>query len=121
MLYENEIIKQYDPISGDEIDEIVERGSEDKQIEALIETSRKFKELTATKGWQEIEKFLKDRIDEYTQMLIWDKDEKRIYRIQEAIKSYDNIFKHIAQTIREADLYEQERTLQKEANPRSNK
>ena len=58
-------------------------------------------------------------MEEYTQMLIWDRDEKRMYRLQEAIKSYENVFKYVEQTIHEADLYEQERTLHEQANPRS--
>ncbi len=120
MLYENEDVQQYDPISDSVVNEVATPG-DDKEIEALITRARKFKVLKMSEGWQELEKFLSAQIAEYTKMLIWERDEKRVYRIQEAIKSFENVFKHIAQTIREADLYEQERTLRNEANPRSNK
>lgn len=120
MLYDDEAVQQYDALSGTETGSIVESGA-DKEIEALIAKARKFKVLKLNEGWQELEKFLNGQIAEYTKMLIWERDEKRMYRMQEAIKSYGNVFNHVTQTIREADEHEQERTLLAEANPRSDK
>ena len=51
MLYENESIRQYDPISSGEAEALLERGAEDKEIEELIERGRKFRELKVSKAW----------------------------------------------------------------------
>lgn len=122
MLYENEDIQMYNPIDGVVEEPVnVASSASDKDIVALIEKGRKFRELKANAGWKELSEFLTTSIQQYTEMLVWDRDEKRIYRLQEAIKSYGNVFKYVDQIIEEADTYEQERTLHSEANPRSSK
>jgi hypothetical protein len=118
MLYENEdITRPYDPETGQEVDEALVKRSETEGQE-VIEIGKQLQAMKNTAGWKLVEEFLTANTSKYTNLLISEQDEKKIFRLQEAVKSYSNVLNVVEQAIFEANSLEQNRTLHQGANPK---
>lgn len=117
MLYENEVVRLYDPETGLEAEELIEK-KQDAEIGELIEEGRKLKSLRDSQGWKILEDWLKQAITTYKDILVYEQDTTKVLRLQEAVKSYTNVLQFVEQKIREAEVFERERTLSQEANPK---
>ena len=115
-LYENELI--YDPITGEETDVAQER-REKAELDEVINESQKFQTLQRSRGWKLLTKWLNEVIEQYKEMLVHEQDEKKIVRLQEAIKCYSNVQAFVDFRVREGkEFLERKRTLEAEANPK---
>jgi hypothetical protein len=118
MLYENETInKPYDPETGQETDGVLVDRTENATKE-VIQIGRDLQSMKNTTGWKLVEEFLAANVSKYTTLLINEQDEKKIYRLQEAVKGYSNVLNAVEQAIFEAKSLEHERTLTNEVNPK---
>lgn len=93
----------YDPETGEEEQSSL-LDKEEFYIAEVVKKGEELERLRKTEGYKLLESWLKAQIDQYTEALVWEKDEKKIYRLQEAIKCYGNIFEIVDNSIREAQI-----------------
>lgn len=91
-LYENEDISIYHPESGLTKDyEAGQLVQTDEELDQMLESARGIEELLKTKGWTVLKAKLDQEIKELTEVLVGSTDTAEIYRLQAAIRSYQNI------------------------------
>lgn len=95
VLYENEVynpeVGQYERLEQQEVDKAIQDG---EAIQAMKQTE----------GWKLIEEFLKGAIEKYKSLLLYEQDLEKIRRLQEAIKSYSNVFHFVEAKEQEYEL-----------------
>jgi hypothetical protein len=93
----------YDPETGEEEQSSL-LDKEELYIAEAVKKGEELEILRKSQGYKLLESWLKSQIDQYTEALVWERDEKKVYRLQEAIKCYSNIAEVIDNSIREAQI-----------------
>lgn len=98
MLYENEVVPIYNPETGDYG---ATKELQDAEAKQAIEEGKALEAMQRSDGWGIVESFLKQAVLRYKEALIIEQDLDKIRRLQEAIKSYQNVLTYV-----DAKIYE---------------
>lgn len=118
MLYENENISIYDPVTGEETPQSLDARA-DQELDAVIAEANKLETLQKSRGWKVVTAWLNDTIAQYKELLVYEQDAQKVVRLQEAVKCYANIQNFVSFKVHEGqEFLERKRTLSNEVNPK---
>lgn len=105
MLYENEDVKIWNPVTGEMTGkaEIL-----DEQILKVIEDAQALAAMKRSAGWALIEELLSETCSDLKEKLVSENDLERFRRLQEAVKAYQNILSFVEFKIAEGKALEEQ-------------
>jgi hypothetical protein len=106
MLYENEQIKVWDPLTG----ELSGKDEyENEEVNRIIEEGLLLKSLKVAPGWAILENLLKSTCIDLKEKLAYEQDLEKFRRLQEAVKAYQNVLTFVDYKIAEGRALEEQK------------
>lgn len=88
-LYSNEEIRVWNPESDQY--ESLKEAQEENEVTELIEEGRALELLKGSRGFQVIDKYLRMTVEDLKSKLAVEQDFRKLRRLQEAVKAYQNV------------------------------